>query len=233
MGRRQLLIILAVAVTAGSGSAAGDDGRVPPLVQLGPRPFYLVQNMDDSLLRQELESCAENTLEYNTSLFSIGHRGAKLQFPEHTRQSYEAAARMGAGIVECDVIFTKDRELVCRHSSCDLHLTTNVLVTELASKCTQPFVGADESETGRAQAKCCTHDFTLEEIKSLCGKMDGRNDLAQTPEEYLLGTSNFRTDLYSFDCPEIMSHREYIRLDQKLGTKIHSGIKDSGGRNAV
>ena len=31
---------------------------------------------------------------------------------------------MGAGIVECDVTFTKDKELVCRHSQCDLHTTT-------------------------------------------------------------------------------------------------------------
>ena len=29
--------------------------------------------------------------------FSIGHRGAPLQFPEHTRESYVAAAQMGAG----------------------------------------------------------------------------------------------------------------------------------------
>ena len=41
--------------------------------------------------------------------FSIGHRGAALQFPEHTKESYEAGARMGAGILECDVTFTKDR----------------------------------------------------------------------------------------------------------------------------
>ena len=34
---------------------------------------------------------------------------------------------MGAGIIECDVTFTKDRELVCRHSQCDLHTTTNIL----------------------------------------------------------------------------------------------------------
>ena len=29
--------------------------------------------------------------------FSIGHRGAALQFPEHTKEAYEAGARMGAG----------------------------------------------------------------------------------------------------------------------------------------
>jgi hypothetical protein len=29
-----------------------------------------------------------------------GHRGAPLQFPEHTKECYKAAAVMGAGIVE-------------------------------------------------------------------------------------------------------------------------------------
>ena len=59
--------------------------------------------------------------------FSIAHRGAPLQFPEHTKESYEAGARMGAGIVECDVTFTKDGQLVCRHDECDLHTTTNIV----------------------------------------------------------------------------------------------------------
>ena len=40
--------------------------------------------------------------------FSIGHRGAGLVFPEHTLEAYEAAFRMGAGTLECDVTFTKD-----------------------------------------------------------------------------------------------------------------------------
>ncbi len=51
-----------------------------------------------------------------------------MQFPEHTKVSYLAAARMGAGIIECDVTFTKDTELVCRHSQCNLHATTDILV---------------------------------------------------------------------------------------------------------
>jgi len=46
---------------------------------------------------------------------------------------------MGAGILECDVTFTKDLELVCRHSQCDLHTTTNILTTPLAAKCSVPF----------------------------------------------------------------------------------------------
>jgi glycerophosphoryl diester phosphodiesterase len=48
--------------------------------------------------------------------WSIGHRGASLHFPEHTKEGYTAAADMGAGIIECDVTFTKDQELVCRHT---------------------------------------------------------------------------------------------------------------------
>ena len=51
---------------------------------------------------------------------------------------------MGAGVVECDVTFTKDKALVCRHSQCDLHTTTNILyIPALANKCTTPFTPAD------------------------------------------------------------------------------------------
>ena len=112
-------------------------------MQLGPRPLFLVHDMDDSRLKRELQKCA--TGPFKKSDFSIGHRGAAMQFPEHTRESYQAAARMGAGILECDVTFTKDRELVCRHSQCDLHTTTNILATDLASRCTRPFRPATSS----------------------------------------------------------------------------------------
>ena len=64
-------------------------------VQLGPRPYYLVDNMDAGPLKDKLESCSEGP--FKTSTFSISHRGAPLMFPEHSRQGYVAAARMGAG----------------------------------------------------------------------------------------------------------------------------------------
>ena len=95
-----------------------------PNVQLGPRPFYLVDKMDPSRLQRELQRCADRPFFYQTD-FSIGHRGGgTLQFPEHTKESHEAGARMGAGVLECDVTFTRDGELVCRHDQCDLHTTT-------------------------------------------------------------------------------------------------------------
>src|SRR5689334_8715564 len=74
-------------------------GHAPsaPTIQLGPRPYYLVDDMDDVRLKDKLESCSEGP--FRKSDFSIGHRGGgALQFPEETRQSYEAGARMGAGI---------------------------------------------------------------------------------------------------------------------------------------
>jgi Glycerophosphoryl diester phosphodiesterase family len=77
---------------------------------------------EPSRLKSALQRCSEGPF-FKTD-FSIGHRGAPLQFPEHTRESYVAAARLGAGILECDVTFTEDLELVCRHSQCDLHTTT-------------------------------------------------------------------------------------------------------------
>nr|POF14329.1 glycerophosphodiester phosphodiesterase gdpd6 [Quercus suber] len=143
---------------AGGGSAKSIN------VQLGPRPFYLVNNMDAGPLKDKLESCTEGPFE--TSGFSISHRGAPLMFPEHSRQGYIAAARMGAGIIECDVSFTSDRELVCRHSNCDLHYTTDILSRpELAAKCTSPFVPYDEATGTPASAMCCTSDITLSEFK--------------------------------------------------------------------
>jgi glycerophosphoryl diester phosphodiesterase len=197
-------------------------------VQLGPRPFFLVEDMDESNLKTQLKKCSKGP--YRRTDFSIGHRGAALQFPEHTKESYVAAARMGAGIIECDVTFTKDRELVCRHSQCDLHTTTNILaIPKLAAKCTEKFTPAEiDPDSGEltkpASAKCCTSDITLDEFKSLCGKMDASDKYALTVEEYLGGTANYRTDLYS-TCGTVMSHAESIELFKKLGVKMTPELK--------
>lgn len=189
-------------------------------IQVGPRPFYLVDDMDDSALKTTLAACQDGPF-YRTD-FSIGHRGAPMQFPEHTRESYLAGARMGAGILECDVAFTKDKALVCRHSQCDLHTTTNILETELASQCTQPFVPA--SGNAPASAQCCTSDITLAEFKTLTGKMDAANPRATTVAEYLNGTPGWRTDLYA-SRGTLMTHQESIELFKALGVKMTPELK--------
>ena len=131
---------------------------------------------------------------------------------------------MGAGIVECDVTFTKDKELVCRHSQCDLHTTTNILATPLAAKCSIPFTPANPALGTPASAKCCTSDITLEEFKTLQGKMDASNPKGTTVAEYMNGTPRFRTDLYSAT-GTLMTHKESIELFKKLGVKMTPELK--------
>jgi glycerophosphoryl diester phosphodiesterase len=196
-------------------------------VQLGPRPYYLVEDMEPGKLKDTLAACSERV--FTKSDFSIGHRGACMQFPEHTKESYVAAARMGAGILECDVTFTKDKKLVCRHSQCDLHTTTDILLTDLADKCSESFTPAEfDPVTGAltqaASAKCCTSDITLAEFKTLCGKMDASNPNALTVEEYVDGTASWRTDLYS-TCGTVMSHAESIDLFTDLNVKMTPELK--------
>ncbi|MGE3540933.1 MAG: glycerophosphodiester phosphodiesterase family protein [Candidatus Tectimicrobiota bacterium] len=207
-----------------------DDRRAGdgPRVQLGPRPFYLVDQMSPSRLKNRLQECAERP-SFSQSDFSIGHRGgAPLLIPEHTRESHEAGARMGAGILECDVTFTNDGALVCRHDQCDLHTTTNILVTPLAEKCSRGFTPAEFDATGArtkaATALCCTSDLSLAEFKTLVGKMDASNPNARTPQEFLGGTPDFRTDLYATGAT-LLSHKESIRLIQSLGAKFTPELK--------
>jgi glycerophosphoryl diester phosphodiesterase len=194
-------------------------------VQLGPRPFFLVDKLEAGPLKEKLKSCANGPFKRTT--FSIGHRGAALQFPEHTEEAYRAGARMGAGIVECDVTFTKDKQLVCRHSQCDLHTTTNILaIPELAAKCTQPFTPADPTAKKEATAKCCTSDITLAEFKRLNGKMDAYDKNATTPAAYMGGTPNWRTDLYAEGGGTLMTHAESIKLLRELGVKFTPELKE-------
>src|SRR5262245_4459998 len=223
--RLTITVMLALALNVVVSLPAQSQGRN---IQVGPRPYFLVNDMEDSALKRKLLGCFERPLE--TTPFSIGHRGAALQFPEHTKESYEAAARMGAGIVECDVTFTKDKELVCRHSQNDLATTTNILITPLAGKCIKPFTPAVFAANGKlmkeASAARRTSDITLAEFKSLSGKMDGFNPLAKTPAEFLAGTPSFRTDLYAGPSSgHLMSHKESIALFKQLGVKMIPELK--------
>ena len=153
-----------------------DPASRPGPAQLGPRPFFLVDDLADGPLKTKLQACSRRGA-FRPSEFSIGHRGAAMQFPEHTKESYEAAARMGAGIVECDVTFTKDKQLVCRHAQNDLHTTTNILATPLAAKCTKPFSPATFDAAGQlvspASAECRASDVTLAEFQH-AARQDGR-----------------------------------------------------------
>jgi glycerophosphoryl diester phosphodiesterase len=197
------------------------EGHAAPLgLSYGPRPAALVDKLPDGALKEKLMSCAAQTP--TTTEFSIGHRGAPMMFPEHTVQSNVAAARMGAGILECDVTFTKDHELVCRHAQNDLHTTTNILVSDLASTCTTPFTAADGDTP--AAAECRTSELTLAEFNTLTPKMDSADKTASTAEAYQGGVAGWRTDLYT-DKATLMTHADSIALFKSLGTKFTPELK--------
>ncbi|KAK2055418.1 glycerophosphoryl diester phosphodiesterase [Colletotrichum caudatum] len=216
-------------VAAAHRTAASPSPKTPPTtykpitsIQLGPRPYWLVNDMEDGPLKDKLQSCSEQPVK--PSKWSIGHRGGgTMMIPEESVESNLAGARMGAGILECDVAFTKDRELVCRHSQCDLHTTTNIVtIPELNAKCTTPFAPARNGTA--ATAKCCTSDITLAEFKTLCAKMDGFNASATNPDDFLHGTPRYRTDLYA-TCGTVMTLKEHIAMTNDLGLLFTPELK--------
>ena len=221
------LLATTLLLLSGCASTASLETDEASQVQLGPRPFYLLDALRPGPLKDTLESCRNGP--FHSTRFSIGHRGAPMQFPEHTRASYLAAARMGAGVIECDVTFTKDHVLVCRHSQCDLATTTNVLETRLADRCSDPFEPAKidpakGSIVKPARARCCTSDFSWAELKTLEAKMDGKNPRATTPAQYGKGTRSWRTDLYATTQP-ILSHAESVDLFRTLGVAMTPELK--------
>jgi glycerophosphoryl diester phosphodiesterase len=175
--------------------------------------------MDDGPLKERLLACQEGP--FFPTDFSIGHRGAALQFPEHTKESYEAAARMGAGIVECDVTFTADGQLVCRHAECDLHTTTNIVATPLNTSCSVPWTGPPPAPG----PLCCASDLTLAQFKTLQGKMDASNPNASTAAGFLGGTASWRTDLYT-GRGTLMTLQESIELNERMGVKHTPELKE-------
>ncbi|MBY6065245.1 glycerophosphodiester phosphodiesterase [Leisingera aquaemixtae] len=208
-------LLVSTAALAGNPPKAADAG-----LSYGPRPAYLISKLPEGALKDKLQSCAGQTPQ--RSDFSIGHRGAPLMFPEHTVESNIAAAQMGAGILECDVTFTKDLELVCRHAQNDLHTTTNILTSDLADTCATPFTPAD-GETPAA-AECRTSEITLAEFRTLQPKMDSADKTALTAAAYQGGTADWRSTLFAGGATS-MTHAESIALFKSLGAKFTPELK--------
>jgi len=136
--------------------------------------------------------------------FSVAHRGTPMTHPEHSDQGYQASIAMGADWIECDVAPTLDMQMTCRHSACDLHTTTNVLlIPSLAPLCSIPFKPATYNGTTlltSASAACCTYDFSLAQYNQLCAIQDiGGSGWtgALTPMDYLTfgNTAEVNVDL--------------------------------------
>ena len=187
------------------------------------RLAYLSNAAEDPQAQRALQSCSAPL---RPADFSIAHRGAPALFPEHTRESYLAAVQQGAGLIECDVTFTSDGALVCRHSQCDLHRTTNILETPLAAKCRVPFSGA--SADANADVQCCTNDLTLAEFRTLCGKHDSADPTARTTQGYMLGATDLAPNRYP-GCGTLMTLADSIRLIEAHDRKHTPELKAADG----
>ena len=220
-------VLLAVTLGLSAGASAQPaDVRV----ELGPRPAFLVADMRDGELKTRLQACLGEPP--RRTAFSIGHRGAGLVLPEHTLEAYEAAHRMGAGTIECDVTFTKDLELVCRHAQNDLATTTDILLTPLASTCVEPFtparLGANGAVRRPARAECRTSELTLAEFKTLRGKVDAFEPAAQTVEEFVAPRRAPRPDLGpGLLFGTLLSHAESIEIFKRLGVRMTPELKEA------
>lgn len=176
-------------------------------------------------VKASLAACAADVAS-NVTEFAIGHRGAMQLLPEHSMESYAAAIEQGAGFVECDVAPTMDGELVCRHSSCDLATTTNILETDLAEKCSVPFTpGTGDADDVPAEVKCCTYDITLDEYKTLCAIQEPPFNAAATELSDALGDApGFRSS--HLECATPVTHAESAAMIAEAGRGLVPELKD-------
>ncbi len=93
----------------------------------------------------------------------IAHRGASGYQPENTLAAVELAHRQGADWIECDVVLTKDNEVLVLH---DLELD---YVTDVVER----FPGR-----AREDGRHYVIDFTWEEIRSLRSRTRLKHDLS-------------------------------------------------------
>jgi glycerophosphoryl diester phosphodiesterase len=172
-------------------------------------------------LRANISTCT-NPLRRNEVVFA--HRGAALVAPEETEASWEIGVRSGAAFIECDASPTADGEFVCRHSTCDLAQTTDIVANqpEMLERCSKPWRAASE-------AVCCTYDFTLAELSRLCAIMDSlANESATERGAYLIGPPSFRSPYISQQrCHPIVSLRRFLELARTWGVGVVPELKDT------
>ena len=98
---RCLSLLTDVMKTAVIVSVLATAAAYEPVIQIGPRPYYLANTLpNNSTIKSQLQSCSVTN--FKKSDFAIGHRGATLMFPEESAESLTAGGHLGAGILECD-----------------------------------------------------------------------------------------------------------------------------------
>ena len=223
MGRPSVTLAIMAALIGTLTSAGSRLAEDVEAALLGPRPLYLVDDMDESDLRAMLRRCAAGPFERTD--FSIGHRGAPLQFPEHTRSRTGRRRAWAPASWSATSPSRRTRQLVCRHSQCDLHTTTNILaVPELAAKCRQPFTprrsAARHSGVGHVLHE---RHHALAEFK----RLEGRMDASRSRRDHGVGLPERDAQLAhrAVLSGTLLSHAESIALFGSLGVKFTPELK--------
>lgn len=98
-----------------------------------------------------------------------------------------------------------------RRDECSLHVDTNILLTPLAEKCSEPFSRFNATGRGEpASARCCASALSLRDFKSLCGKRATWLPTARSVERAVSfgGAKYFESDLMTTQCPTLVSMGE-------------------------
>ncbi len=75
-----LLLVAATSVEAKRNLKGKKGGKKKKYsVQLGPRPYFMVNSMKEGELKDKLSECAAKKMDFEPSDWSIGHRGACMQ----------------------------------------------------------------------------------------------------------------------------------------------------------
>jgi glycerophosphoryl diester phosphodiesterase len=134
----------------------------------------------------------------------FGHRGAAGYRPEHTLDSYELAARMGADFIEPDLVSTKDGVLVARHEN-EISGTTDVADRpEFADR------RATKTIDGRSITGWFTEDFTIAELRTLRAK----ERIAEVRQRNTLYNGRY----------QVPTLQEVIDLAKKLSKELRRNI---------
>jgi glycerophosphoryl diester phosphodiesterase len=134
----------------------------------------------------------------------IGHRGAAGYRPEHTLASYELAARMGADLIEPDLVATKDHVLVARHEN-EIGGTTDVAShPQFAARKTEKVID------GNTLIGWFTEDFTLAELKTL----RARERMPAIRQQNTLYDGRF----------QIATFAEILALRERLSKELHREV---------
>lgn len=139
----------------------------------------------------------------------IAHRGASGYLPENTLAAVELAHQQGADWIECDVVLTKDNEILVLH---DVELD---LVTDVAQR---------YPDRARADGRYYALDFTLEEVRALRSRERLNHDLSGVLHQGRFATPPEPQPLVTFT--------EWIeaiqRLNRAAGREVGLGVELKG-----